>query len=137
MANALSEFKDFILKGDVVSMAVGIVIGLAFNAVIQALVADLITPLIGVFGHFDFSAWKTTVNGSTFLQGSFLNALISFITIALVIFFLIVRPYEQMKARAAKKAPAPAVTTKDCPFCFTSIPLKATRCPNCTSQLTA
>ena len=129
MANALSEFKDFILKGDVVSMAVGIVIGLAFNAVIQALVADLITPLIGVFGHFDFSAWKTTVNGSTFLQGSFLNALISFITIALVIFFLIVRPYEQMKARAAKKAPAPRGDHQGLPILLHVDPLEGHAVP--------
>lgn len=132
--SALGDFKEFILKGDVVSMAVGIVIGLAFSAVITALVADLITPLIGVAGHFDFSAWTFSLNGSTFLQGAFLNAVISFILVALVIFFLVVRPYEQMKKRLTKSKPAD-VTTRDCPFCVSSISIKATRCPNCTSQL--
>lgn len=135
MGSPLNDFKAFILKGDVVSMAVGIVIGLAFQAVIAALVADIITPLIGVAGHFDFSYWTFTLNGSTFLQGAFLNAVISFLMVSLVVFFLVVRPYEEMKKRAAKPAPTPEVTTKECPFCISSISLKATRCPNCTSEL--
>ncbi|MCL4324108.1 MAG: large conductance mechanosensitive channel protein MscL, partial [Candidatus Thermoplasmatota archaeon] len=118
MGNALDDFKAFILKGDVVSMAVGIVIGLAFQAVITAMVADLITPLIGVAGHFDFSSHTFTLNGSTFQVGAFLNAVISFLMVALVVFFLVVRPYEQLRNRR-KKPEAPAVvTTRDCPYCF-------------------
>jgi large conductance mechanosensitive channel len=135
MGNAVDDFKAFILKGDVVSMAVGIVIGLAFQAVITALVADIITPLIGVAGHFDFSAWTFTLNGSKFLQGAFMNAVISFLLVSLVVFFLVVRPYEQLKNRR-KKPEAPAVvTTRDCPYCFSSISNKARRCPNCTSEV--
>ncbi len=136
MPKALDDFKAFILKGDVVSMAVGIVIGLAFQAVVTALVADLITPLIGVAGHFDFSSWTFTLHGSTFLQGAFLNAVISFLLISLVVFFVVVRPYEELKKRTTKAAPPPEVTTRDCPYCFTSISNKASRCPNCTSEVT-
>jgi large conductance mechanosensitive channel len=137
MTDLWSDFKAFVTKGDVVNLAVGIIIGLAFQAVVTALVTDLITPLIGVFGHFDFSSWQYTFHGSTFHQGAFLNSLVSFALIAVVVFFFIVRPYQMYQQRAASKAASPPPpATRDCPFCFTAISPKATRCPNCTSEVT-
>lgn len=135
MGSALSDFKNFVLKGDVVSLAVGIVIGIAFQAVVTGMVGDMVTPLIGVPGHLNFHNWNVTVNGSTFQPGAFLNALISFLLVALVVFFLVVRPYEKMRSRYSKPAAAPVVTTRDCPYCCTAISRKASRCPNCTSQV--
>lgn len=129
------DFKNFALKGNVVELAIAVVIGLAFQAVIAALVADLITPLIGIPGHFDFSEWKTTVGSSVFLQGAFLNALISFVTIALVVFFLIVRPMAMMEERRKAKEPKAAPTTRECPECLSQVPIKAKRCAHCTSPL--
>ncbi len=137
--SVVKEFKDFVLRGNVVDLAVGVIIGTAFNGVVQALVKDLITPLIGIAGGFDFSKLSATVNKSIFLYGTFLNTVISFVIIALVVFFLIVKPINALSARAAaKKAlPAPEPNTKSCPFCITDIAVAATRCPNCTSVLSA
>jgi large conductance mechanosensitive channel len=129
-----SEFKDFIMKGDVVDLAVAVVIGLAFNAVITALVADIVTPLIGIPGHVNFAAYTYTINGSVFMVGSFVNAVISFATIAVVVFFFIVKPANKLKERAAKKNVA-APTTKICPECLSTIPIGAKRCAFCTSKL--
>ncbi len=134
--SAIQEFKDFISKGNVIDLAVAFVIGMAFTAVVTAFVADLITPLIGVAGHFNFSAWKFAIRGSTFLLGSFLNSLISFLLIALVVFFLIVRPVQQMEARAKAKKPVPPPSTRECPECLTNIPKKAKRCSACTAVVT-
>ncbi|HEV2520681.1 MAG TPA: large conductance mechanosensitive channel protein MscL [Thermoplasmata archaeon] len=134
--SALSEFKDFITRGNVIDMAVGIVIGIAFTAVVTALVGDLITPLIGVAGHYDFSSIKVTVRGSHFLIGAFLNALISFVLIAVVVYFLVVRPIAKFQARAKAKQPTPAPTTRECPECLSSIPRKAKRCSFCASSVT-
>ena len=131
----LEDFKSFITKGDVIDLAVAVVIGVAFNAVVTAFVTDIITPLIGVAGHVDFSAIKYTVNGSTFLVGTFLNAVISFATISLVIFLLIVKPMAKMKELSDKKAKPADPTTKQCPECLSTIPLKAKRCAFCTSKL--
>lgn len=133
--NALRDFRDFILRGNVVDLAIGIVIGVAFGAVITALVKDLITPLIGLFGHIDLSGYFFVVNGSKFAIGDFLNAIISFIIIAAVVFFLIVRPVNALMARY-KKEPDPEAM-RECPYCTSSISNRATRCPNCTSELTA
>jgi large conductance mechanosensitive channel len=132
---ALRDFRDFILRGNVVDLAVGIVIGVAFGTVITALVRDLITPLIGLFGHIDLSSYFFVVNGSKFAIGDFLNAVISFIIIAAVVFFLIVRPVNALLARY-KKEPEPE-DTRQCPYCMSTISNKATRCPQCTSQLPA
>jgi large conductance mechanosensitive channel len=134
--SAAKDFKDFITRGNVIDMAVGIVIGLAFTAVVMALVADLITPLIGVAGHYNFASISYSVRGSTFLVGAFLNQLISFVLIALVVFFLIVRPVAQMEARAKAKRPAPPATTRECPECLSNIPKKAKRCSFCTASVT-
>ena len=131
----IKDFRTFMTKGNVIDLAVAVVIGTAFNAVITALVNDIITPLIGVAGHVDFSAITYTVNNSTFLVGTFLNAIISFFTIAVVIFLLLVKPAEKMAERAARNKPAPPVDTKVCQYCLSKIPLKATRCAFCTSKL--
>ena len=133
--SALSEFKEFISKGNVIDIAVGIVIGLAFTAVVTALVNDLITPLIGVPGHLDFSSFHVTINKSQFLVGTFVNALLSFVIIALVVFFLVVRPVAQMNARAKARQPVAVPTTRECPECLSQIPMKAKRCSFCTAPV--
>jgi large conductance mechanosensitive channel len=130
----MKEFKAFLLRGNLVDMAVGIVIGLAFVAVVTALVADLITPLIAaVFGSSDFSALTFTIHKSHFLYGSFFNAVFSFVTVATVVFFLIVKPVDALMARRA--APPADQPTKQCPECLSEIPAAARRCAFCTSQV--
>ena len=132
--NLLNEFKAFILRGNIVDLAVGIVIGAAFAGVVNALVKDLITPLIGIFGNFNFPDLKFAVGRSQFLLGDFINALIAFLLIALVIFFFVVKPVNLLMAlHKPKQAEAP--TTRECPFCLSTVPLKATRCAFCTAQL--
>jgi large conductance mechanosensitive channel len=129
-----NEFKDFIMKGDVIDLAVAVVVGLAFNAVVTAFVTDIITPLIGIPGHVNFATLTYTINGSVISAGLFINAVINFITIALVVFFFIVKPVSKMKERAAKKAPV-SPTTKQCPECLSTIPKDAKRCAFCTSKV--
>ena len=149
----LKDFKAFITRGNVVDMAVGIIIGIAFGVIINSLVKDVIMPPVGLaLGNVDFiNLYATLSQGTpvgpyasladaqaagavTINYGVFINAIISFLIIALVVFFFIVRPIARMNARKAAPAPA-APTTKECPFCYSNIPLKATRCPNCTSEL--
>lgn len=130
----LNDFEKFILRGNVIDLAVGIVIGAAFTAVVNAFVADIITPFIGIFGKIDLSAYAFTINHSKFQIGTFLNALISFVIIALVIFFFVVKPVNAFMALHKTKS-AEAPTTKDCPYCLSSVPLGATRCAFCTSPL--
>jgi large conductance mechanosensitive channel len=129
------DFKNFIMKGNVIDLAVAVVVGVAFNAVVTAFVTDIITPLIGVPGHVNFAALTYTVNGSTFLVGSFVNALINFITIALVVFLFLVKPVSKLNERKAKREQAAPPTTKQCPECLSTIPLAATRCAFCTAKL--
>lgn len=126
-------FKEFILKGNVIDMAVGVVVGVAFGNVVTALVKDLVTPLIGIFGKSpDFSAIHFTINGSKFMIGDFINILISFLTIAAVIYFAIVLPMNRVvKKMQSGKSEDP--TEKVCPECLSSIPLKAKRCKYCTA----
>jgi len=135
--STLGDFQKFIMRGNVVDLAVGIVIGAAFNNVVQELVKDLITPLIGLFGGFDFSSWKWTYNHSTFAPGLFINALISFLLIALVVYFLVVKPVNALRDRIEHLRPhkEEAPTTRQCPFCLSTVPLKASRCAYCTAQL--
>lgn len=131
----LRGFKQFILKGNVVDLAVGVVIGLAFGGLVSALVKDLITPLIGAFGGTpDFSSLSFTVNHSRFLIGDFLNALLSFLINAAVIYFLVILPMNKLMATTKKEKPVDP-TTKKCPQCLSLIPLAATRCAFCTSIL--
>ena len=132
----LKEFKTFLFRGNIVDLAVAVVIGIAFGAVITALVADIITPLIAaIFGSHDFSALTFTINNSTFLYGAFINAVISFVLIAAAVFFVVVKPMNAIAARRAKEEPAP--TTRDCPECLSEIPLAARRCAYCTAEVGA
>jgi len=128
----LSGFKQFILRGNVVDLAVGVVIGAAFGGVVTALTKDLLTPLIAaVVKAPDFSGLKWTLNGSTFAYGDFVNALISFILVAGAVYFFVVTPINALIART-RKDPAPAdPTTKKCPECLSEIPIDARRCSFC------
>ncbi|HKV03826.1 MAG TPA: large conductance mechanosensitive channel protein MscL [Candidatus Acidoferrales bacterium] len=143
----LKEFKEFAMRGNVLDMAVGIIIGAAFGRIITSLVSDVIMPAIGLLlGKVDFSTLFLNISGTsyptlaqakaagaaTINYGVFLNTVIDFLIVAFVI-FLMVRQINRWN----KPAPAPAPTTKDCGYCFSAIPLKATRCPNCTSELRA
>ena len=131
----LGEFKKFLLRGNVVDLAVGIIIGAAFVAIVNSLVADLLTPLIAmIFGKPDFSALTFEINKSTFSYGSFINALISFLIIAAVVFYFIVVPINALITRSRKGAPADE-TTKKCPECLSEIPAGARRCAFCTSEV--
>jgi len=132
----ISGFKQFILRGNVIDLAVAVVIGGAFGAVVAALVKDLLTPLIGViFGKPDFSALVLTVNGSQFLVGDFLNAVISFVLIAAAVYFAIVVPVNAINARRNRGEAPPDPTTKKCPECLSEVPVAARRCAFCTSAL--
>ena len=133
--SVLGDFRTFISKGNVIDLAVAVVIGVAFNSMVQAFVADVITPLIGIAGKIDLSSYFFTVNGSTFLVGTFLNTVISFIILALVVFFLIVRPIAKMKERQEARKPKAEPNTKECPYCLSMVPKKATKCMYCTSRL--
>jgi large conductance mechanosensitive channel len=128
----LSGFKQFVLRGNVVDLAVGVVIGAAFGSVVTALTKDLLTPLIAALvGKPDFSAIKFTINGSVFPVGDFINAVVSFLLIAAAVYFFVVTPINALVARM-RKAPAPAdPTTKKCPECLSEIPLEAKRCAFC------
>jgi large conductance mechanosensitive channel len=130
------EFRAFVLRGNLVELAVAFVIGLAFGALVTAFVADLITPLIAaIFGKHDFSSLYFTINGSKFLYGDFINALITFVSIAAAIFFFVVRPYNHMMARRTTE-PADD-TVRPCPECLSEIPKAARRCSFCTVEVAA
>lgn len=133
----LSDFKTFLLRGNVVDLAVAVIIGVAFGAVVTALVEDLVTPLIAALtGNADFSALDFTVNGSTFRYGDFINKLISFVSISAVVFFLVVTPMNHLVSRM-RREPSTDPTTRKCPECLSEIPLEAKRCAFCTSQVVA
>ena len=124
-------FRAFLLRGNVVDLAVGVVIGVAFGTVIAAFVKDLVTPLIAAFGgQPDFSALYFTINKSKFLYGDFINAILAFVIIAAVIYFLVVIPYTALIERSRKEPPADP-TTKKCPECQSEIPISAKRCAFC------
>jgi len=131
----LKGFKQFLLRGNVVDMAVGIVIGAAFGAVVTGFVKDLLTPLIAaIVKQPDFSALTFTINDSKFLYGDFINALLSFLIIAAAVYFFVVVPINAMIARSRKEPPADP-TTRKCPECLSEIPISAHRCAFCTSQV--
>jgi large conductance mechanosensitive channel len=132
----LSEFKKFVLRGNVVDLAVAVVIGVAFTALITAFVADLITPLIAaIFGTHDFAGLTFHIHRSTFRYGAFLNALLSFVIIATVVFFAVVLPLGALVKRLNLAAAPPE--TRPCPECLSDIPLEARRCAFCTSDVAA
>jgi large conductance mechanosensitive channel len=130
----LSGFRKFLLRGNVIDLAVAVVIGAAFTAVIQALVKDIITPLIGAFGGVpDFSTLFFSVNNSKFMIGDFINALVSFAIIAAIVYYLIVLPFSAFIERMSSP-PTPAAT-RECPYCLSKIPVKARRCAFCTADV--
>jgi large conductance mechanosensitive channel len=146
MAN---DFKNFILRGNVVDLAVGVVIGVAFGAVVTSLVNDILMPPVGLLTHgIDFSklfinlsethyatiAEAKAHSAATLNYGQFLNALLNFLLVAVAIFFFVVKPVNRL-LRKVEAEPAPAPNTRECPFCAMDIPLKATRCGHCTSPL--
>ena len=141
----LKEFRDFIARGNVVDLAVAVIIGGAFSAIVSSLVKDILMPVVSLLtGGIDFTNWFIPLQGGTFATlkvaqeagvatiniGMFVNAIITFLIVALAMFLVV----KSMNAMKRPKAAAP--TTKDCPYCFTAISIKATRCPNCTSELT-
>lgn len=136
MASIKEDFVAFISKGNLVQLAIAFVMGAAFSALVTALVMDIFTPLIGIAGKFNFAGWQYSVNGSTILQGAFLNSLITFLVVALVVFFVIALPYQRWVDRQAAKKPAATATTRPCPECLSQIPLAAHRCSFCTSVVT-
>jgi large conductance mechanosensitive channel len=128
----LNDFKKFLFRGNVVDLAVAVVVGVAFGAVVKALVADLLTPIIAlIFGKPDFGALSFTINSSHFLYGDFLNNVFTFVTVAAAVFFFVVTPVNRLMAHRAEEDPE----TKECPECTSAIPAKARRCPECTAQL--
>lgn len=136
----VKEFKEFMNRGNVVDMAVGVVIGAAFKAIIDSVVADLISPLIGMIVGQDFSSLSVTVNGSVFTYGNLIMAIVNFIIVAFIL-FLFVKGVNKMRAaqEARKKKEAEEVaaapTTKICPYCKSEIPIDATKCSHCTSDV--
>jgi large conductance mechanosensitive channel len=133
---AMKGFRDFILRGNVVDLAVAVVIGAAFGSIVTAFVKDLITPLIAAIGgQPDFSTISFTINNSKFLIGDFINALFSFLLIATVVYFMIVLPINRLIERFKPQANVTTEDTRDCPYCISPISKSATRCPFCTSQL--
>ena len=129
-----SEFRQFIAKGNVMNLAVGVIIGAAFQAITNALVNDIISPVIGLFASADMSAWSVMVGGAEIRYGAFLTAIINFLIMALVI-FLLVKILNRIMAMGKKPEPKAEPTTKKCPFCCSEIAIEATRCPHCTSEL--
>jgi large conductance mechanosensitive channel len=133
----LTEFKQFILRGNVIDLAVAVVIGAAFGAIVTSLVENIITPIIGAIGgQPDFSGLTFTINNSEIRYGAFLNALLSFLIIAAVIFFAVVKPMNAILTRM-RTEPTPDPLTGKCPFCLSEVQVGATRCPFCTQEIAA
>ncbi len=150
----MKDFKAFIMRGSVVDLAVGIIVGVAFGAIITSLVKDVIMPPIGLaLGKADFTnlfavlkqgsvagpypslAAAQAAGAVSINYGVFINTIVSFVIVAAVVFFLVIRPIAQLHARQKAAEAAPAPNTKECPYCYSTIAIKATRCPNCTSEL--
>lgn len=131
----LNDFQAFLLRGNVVDLAVGIVIGAAFGAVVTGLVADFLTPIIAaIFGKHDFSTLSFTIHKSKFLYGDFINKLLTFFLIAAAIFFFVVKPVQALIQRS-RRGESPDPTTKKCPECISEIPIDARRCAFCTQPV--
>ena len=130
----LKEFKQFLMRGNLVELAVAVVIGVVFAALIKAFIDDLVTPIIAlIFGKPNFGSLSFTINSSHFFYGDFINALITFTTTAAAVFFFVVRPYNMLMAHRAQEDP----DTKECPECTSVIPVNARRCPECTAVISA
>jgi large conductance mechanosensitive channel len=132
----LKGFRQFLLRGNVIDLAVAVVIGAAFGTVVSALVKDLLTPLIAaIVGKPDFSAIAFTVNGSNFLVGDFINAIVSFVLVGAAVYFFVVVPVNAFMARLRRGEVPPDPTTKKCPECLSDIPIAARRCAFCTTAI--
>ena len=130
------DFKKFILRGNLIELATAVVIGTAFTAVIKSLAENLITPLIAAIGgQPDFSKLMFSINGSQFQYGLFLNALVAFMIVATVVFFLVIQPVNKLNAAASRRKTTDDPTTKKCPDCLSEVPINATRCAFCTSKI--
>jgi large conductance mechanosensitive channel len=135
MRSWASEFKQFVLRGNVIDLAVGIVIGAAFAAVVQAAVADLLTPLVAaIFGKPDFNQLTFEINNSVFKYGHFLNTLVAFLIIAWVVFLFVVKPVNALMSLSQRRE-SPDPSTRKCPECRSEIPIDARRCAFCTSEV--
>ena len=134
MKKFFGEFKEFIMRGNVMNLAVAVIIGGAFQAIVSSLCDDLISPLLGLFGGMNFDNLKAEVLGVTFSYGKFITAIINFIIMALII-FLLVKLVNKAMSIGKKKEEEAEPTTKECPFCKSEIAIEATRCPHCTSML--
>jgi large conductance mechanosensitive channel len=130
----LKDFKAFVLRGNVVDLAIAVVIGAAFGAVVQAFVKDLLTPLVSIPGKANFQSLKFTIHNSVFAYGDFLNVLIAFVTIAVAVFFFVVRPINMLMARRRTETDVES-ETRECPECLSNIPLGASRCAFCTAKV--
>ena len=137
MNNALRDFKTFILRGNVIDLAVGVAIGAAFGALVTSLTKNLLLPIVAIPGSkADLSQYDFTIRSSVFRYGLFINDLISFVLIAAALFFLVIRPINLLMARR-KTEPDVLSTTRDCPYCLSSIPIAASRCAFCTADVGA
>jgi large conductance mechanosensitive channel len=135
MRATLVEFRNFLARGNIVDLAIAVVLGTAFAAVVKALVADLLTPIIAmIFGNPDFSTLSFTINSSHFLYGDFINSLITFVSVAAAIFFFVVKPLNALAARRAAGKPDPEADTRACTECLSEIPKAARRCAFCTAE---
>ena len=134
----MKGFRDFILRGNVIDLAIAVVIGAAFGTIITAFVEDLVTPLIAAIGgQPNFGGIYFTINNSQFKIGDFINKVITFLIIAAVIYFLVVLPVNKLMARFKPQVTPAPESTRDCPYCTSSVAKSATRCPFCTSELSA
>jgi large conductance mechanosensitive channel len=130
----IQEFKKFIMRGNLVELAIAFIIGAVFANLVKAFIGDLITPIIAlIIGQPNFETLSFTINSSHFMYGDFINYLITFLTTAAVVFFFVFKPYDVLMTRRAKEEP----TVKECPECTLNIPIEAKRCPECTAVLTA
>ena len=135
MKKILGEFKTFVMRGNVIDLAVGVIIGAAFQAIVNSLVNDVISPLLGIFGGMNFDQMTFAINGSVIYYGKFLTAVLNFLIMAVVI-FLIVKVINTVVALGKKKEEVvEEVTTKTCPYCCSEVDIKAVKCPHCTSDI--
>ena len=135
MKKFFSEFKEFVMRGNVLDLAVGVIIGAAFQAIVTSLTSDVISPILGIFGGMNFDQLTFEINGATICYGKFITALINFIIMAFII-FLIVKLVNKVMS-FGKKPVEEVLTTKKCPYCLSEIDINATKCPHCTSDIPA
>ena len=133
MAKLISEFKEFVMRGNVMDLAVGVIIGGAFSSIVTSLTDDIISPILGIFGGMDFSDLVAKVNGAEIRYGAFITAIINFLIMAFIIFLMVKGINKVMSL--GKKEVEEEPTTKVCPFCCSEIDIKATKCPHCTSDV--